>query len=73
MPEHPYADRHFPNIVEEVVRKPVEVATPQAGSIEMKKLRVLANFRESQQKLRMKIISERFGNIIILCQGLVEV
>jgi len=60
MSNDPHPDVVATDVVEKVVREAVEIASSQAGGIEVKEAGVRANLLHGRHKLREKVIRQTF-------------
>lgn len=71
--QHPNPDIRVPDVIKEVVRKPVQIAAPEAASIKMEVLWIRADLVDPDLKLSEEIVTELPRNAIVLPQNFVQV
>jgi hypothetical protein len=60
MSDDPHPDVVATDVVEKMVREAVEIASSQAGGVEVKEVRVRANLLDGRYKLREKVVRQTF-------------
>lgn len=73
VPEHPNPDIFSADVVQEVVRKSVEVAAPKSTAVKMETPRILDRLAEPDLKLREEVLSKLVRDVIVLPQDLLQV
>ena len=73
MPEDPNPEIWAADVLEEVIRKPIQVAAPKSTPVKMKIPRILDGFPDPDLKLCEEILSKLPGYAVVLGQGRVQV
>ena len=73
VPQHPNANKISANVVQEVVRKAIQITASKPTPIKMEPLRILDRFIDSNLKLRKEVLPKLAGNLIVLLQNLVQI
>jgi hypothetical protein len=73
VPNHPDSYRTARNVIKKMIRKSVEVASPQATRIEVEEPRAGACLSNANPELREEVVAQLFRDAVILLEDLVEV
>ena len=73
MPEHPNPDEFPTDVVQEVIRKALEIAPPKSAPIKMEALGILGNPPDSDLKFRIEVLAKLIRHFAVLPQNLVQI
>ena len=73
MTNYPNPQSIFLDVVQEMIGKPVKIAAPEPTGIEMEKPWIRARLLDTDLELRKEVLTQLFGNSVILCENLVQV
>jgi hypothetical protein len=73
MTQHPDPERVTLNVIQEVVGKPLQIASSQAAGIEVIEARIRAGFLNPDLELGKEVVSQIIGDGIILGENLVQI
>lgn len=71
--QHPNPDVLPSNIVQEMVRKTIQIAAPKSAPIKVKESRILGSFPDPNVKLGIKVIPKPKRNAIILPENHIQI
>ena len=73
MPQHPNPDIFSADVVQEVVRKAVQITAPKSTPVKMETPGILDSLTEPDLKLREEVLPNLMRHLIVLLQNLVQV
>lgn len=71
MAQHPNPEAISPDVIEEVVRKALEITPSKSAPIKMEAARILGSSPDPDLKLCEEVLAQPFGNIVVLPQDFV--
>ena len=71
VPQHPNPDVFSVYVVQEVLRKAIEITAPQSAPIKMETPRVFGDLTDSDLKLREEVLPKLARNLIVFPQDFV--
>lgn len=73
MPQHQNSHEISPDVIEKVIRKPLQIVAPQAAGIKVVKSRILPSSSKPDLKLRKEIISEFRRDFVVAGKDPVQI
>lgn len=73
VPHDPDADSIFPDVIKEVIGKPVEIAAAQSIGVEMEESRIGRGLLNSYLKLCEKVVAKFLGNLGVFFKDRVQI